>query len=72
MYLGKVHLVLASDVNLDGDANKMKYMDCIKGWQRFTPNLVPWRASGNHITVLKTPHVTELSARLSESIPEEP
>ncbi len=69
-FFGKTRLVLVSDTELDNAANETKFMNSIEGWRRFAPNLIPWRGPGNHITILKTPYVSDLANWLSDSLPD--
>jgi len=65
MYFGSTRLILVSDPNLDNAANETKFMNSINGWRRFAPDLIPWRGSGNHVTVLRIPYVNVLANWLS-------
>jgi thioesterase domain-containing protein/aryl carrier-like protein len=66
VYPGPVRLVLVSDTALDGAVNDQKFLESFNGWRCFAPNLVPYQGPGNHMTVLKPPHVNVLAGRLLE------
>jgi thioesterase domain-containing protein len=61
IYQGPVQLVLVDDKKLDREANLMEQERVVKGWKRWAPNLVSACAPGNHMTVLKPPHVHSLA-----------
>jgi thioesterase domain-containing protein len=60
-HLGAVQLVLVDESKLDHAANGRRQEDIVKKWKRWAPNLIYQRAPGNHMTVLKAPHVLELA-----------
>jgi thioesterase domain-containing protein len=60
LYSGLVQLVLADDKRLDQDANRRKHEYIVEGWKRWAPNLLCTHISGNHVTMLKPPHVCDL------------
>jgi thioesterase domain-containing protein len=60
-YLGAVRLVLVNESKLDQAANRQRQEDIAKKWKRWAPNLIYRHAHGNHMTVLKVPHVLELA-----------
>jgi amino acid adenylation domain-containing protein len=60
-YLGAVQLVLVNESKLDQAANRQRQEDIAKKWKRWAPNLIHRHAHGNHMTVLKVPHVLELA-----------
>ena len=59
-YPGPVRLVLVRDAKDDEATCQKKHEQTATGWQRFAPELVTWRGPGNHMTVLKPPHVVTL------------
>jgi thioesterase domain-containing protein len=61
VYPEPLRLVLVSDSSLDYQANQGKFLASVNGWRRFAPNLVAWHGPGNHMTVLKPPHVSVLA-----------
>lgn len=60
-YTGSLSLVLVDDPKLDSDANRRAREESIDGWRRWAPNLTWVRLPGNHMTVLKHPHVKALA-----------
>ena len=38
-----------------------KHKETTAGWQRFAPELVTWCGPGNHMTILKAPHIETLA-----------
>jgi amino acid adenylation domain-containing protein len=67
-YPGPVRLVLVRDVKDNEAASRKKHQETVAGWQRFAPGLVTWRGPGNHMTVLKPPHVATLTDWLRASL----
>ena len=65
VYPGLLRIVLVDDSHLDEEANRRRYEQNIAGWQRWALDIVPWHGPGNHMTVLKPPHVYSLAAWLS-------
>lgn len=59
-YLDPVHLVLLRDTKADNQTNWRKFSDNIDQWRHWAPTLISWVGPGNHITGLKTPHVSVL------------
>jgi len=57
-----VRLVLARDPELDEAANQRRFAETVAGWRRWAPGLQVTVASGNHVTVLKPPHVASIAA----------
>jgi thioesterase domain-containing protein len=64
-YMGPVQLVLVDDSRLDHAANRRRHELVVQGWKRWAPNLIYLKAPGNHMTVLKSPHVLELARFIS-------
>jgi thioesterase domain-containing protein/aryl carrier-like protein len=61
VYPDTVWLALAHDPKKDLQANEKSFESVVTGWRRWAPDLAIWRSSGNHMTMLRQPHVTELS-----------
>jgi thioesterase domain-containing protein len=61
---GPVRLVLVNDPACDDAANEQLFAETIQGWRRWAPHLVFFRAAGNHMTALKSPHVQSLASCL--------
>jgi thioesterase domain-containing protein len=57
-----VRLVLARDPYLDEETNQRRFAEAAEGWRRRAPDLRVTVASGNHVTVLKQPHVASIAA----------
>ena len=55
------HFVLLPDTRLDEVSNQREHDTALRGWRTFAPSLVEWRGPGNHMTILKPPHVEELA-----------
>jgi thioesterase domain-containing protein len=60
-YRGALSLALASDPRLGAGENVRLQADVFAGWQRWAPAATRWNAPGNHLTMLKPPHVRLLS-----------
>jgi amino acid adenylation domain-containing protein len=67
-----VHLVLVDDSKLDRDHNGARQRQIRDTWRRYAPALTLVRAPGNHVTVLKSPHVTTLSSIVKNIVTREP
>ena len=61
IYPGPVRLVLVRDAKDDEAACLKKHKETTAGWQRFAPELVTWCGPGNHMTILKPPHIETLA-----------
>jgi thioesterase domain-containing protein len=61
VYEGPVRLVFVSDTRMDAEANRRAQQDSFAQWKRWAPNVQSWIGPGNHMTVLKKPHVHELA-----------
>jgi thioesterase domain-containing protein len=59
-YHGAVRLVVIAGSQIDGPRNEHENQTKILGWQRFAPQITYWKGPGNHMTILKPPHVAEL------------
>jgi thioesterase domain-containing protein len=57
VYAGPLSLVLVGD--------EPGFEETVSGWRRWAPGLVASRGAGNHMTVLKSPHVKSLASLLS-------
>jgi arthrofactin-type cyclic lipopeptide synthetase C len=67
-YPGPMRLVLVRTATDDEATCRKKHRRIAAGWQRFAPELVTWRGPGNHMTILKPPHVAALVDWLSASL----
>jgi thioesterase domain-containing protein len=59
-YPGPVQLLLADDDRLDQHTNQRNHEHAVEGWKQWAPNIVYTHAPGNHMTMLKQPHVYDL------------
>jgi arthrofactin-type cyclic lipopeptide synthetase C len=66
IYAGPVQLAIADDQRLDEAANQWNQRVTVEGWTKWAPNTKFQRVPGNHVTILKRPHVSVL-ARLVRS-----
>jgi thioesterase domain-containing protein len=66
-YPGPVRLILVDDVRLDGAGNRRRQEETVQGWRAWCPSLSLATAPGNHLTVLKPPHVNFLASVLNFS-----
>jgi hypothetical protein len=57
-----VHLVLVNDRLLDEEANQKNKERLVDEWKFWAPDLIYKSAPGNHMTVLKPPHVLDLAS----------
>jgi len=64
-YDGPMHLILVDDGRVDEGTNRSRHEETVAQWRRWAPRVVPSRGPGNHVTVLKSPHVAELAAHLT-------
>jgi len=67
VYEGPVQLVQVDHPKWDTQRNREKQERLAEGWKRWAPNLFQTHAPGNHMTILKQPHVRAL-ARLIQSV----
>jgi thioesterase domain-containing protein len=67
-YFRPVHLLLPGGPKVDEPANRREREGRIAEWRRWAPNLVASMLPGNHMTVLKTPHVLGLAAILEVAL----
>jgi hypothetical protein len=51
---------MGAGAGLSNGVDEQNFTETLVGWERFAPNVVPWRGPGNHMTVLKMPHVIDL------------
>ena len=63
-YPGLVQLVLAEDDEFAQSTSPQTKESTLEGWRLWAPNLVYVQARGNHITMLKPPHLHNLVQRL--------
>jgi thioesterase domain-containing protein len=61
VYTCPVYLALAHDPKKDQQANEIGFEKRVAGWRRWAPSLAVWRSPGNHMTMLRRPHVSALS-----------
>ncbi|MDD5035056.1 MAG: alpha/beta fold hydrolase, partial [Methylococcaceae bacterium] len=66
IYSGAVRLVLVGDDRLTEKADRQLRETIIAGWKRWAPELTVCRGGGNHMSVLKPPHVKVLVDGLLE------
>jgi thioesterase domain-containing protein len=67
IYPDPVRLVLASDPKNGREANEKSFESRGAGWRRWAPNLTIWHSPGNHMTLLRQPHVAVLSEWLTST-----
>ena len=60
-YSPPAQLVFTDDPKLDRDANDRKHRGLAQMWKRWAPNLRWMRGAGNHMTILKSPHVHSIA-----------
>ncbi|MDD5036105.1 MAG: amino acid adenylation domain-containing protein, partial [Methylococcaceae bacterium] len=61
VYSGPVRLVLVGDERLAEEADRQRRETIVAGWKRWAPDLTDWLGEGNHMTLLKPPHVKILA-----------
>jgi thioesterase domain-containing protein len=59
-YFGQIQLILVHDPKLEENVSK-RQGHVVESWKHWAPNLVCLHAPGNHMTVLKAPHVFTLA-----------
>ncbi len=67
-YLGPLNLVLASVQNLPVRRQELAMVQRAQEWRKVAPGLTCYRATGNHMTILKEPHVKKI-AQLLQTLP---
>jgi thioesterase domain-containing protein len=65
-FTGPVRLVLVDDPRLDAARNEQKHRDAIGAWKYWAPELRCVRGPGNHLTMMKAPHVKTLATLLQD------
>jgi thioesterase domain-containing protein len=60
-YFGPLRLVLAPEPRPDEHAGRHQQRDVLQGWRQWAPNITHWQGQGNHMTVLRHPHVQALA-----------
>lgn len=55
-------LVLVPDARLSAQDNQRKADATVDGWRQLLPQLGHWTGEGNHMTILRPPHVNGLAA----------
>jgi thioesterase domain-containing protein len=68
VYPGPVQLILVDNPKLDQDANRRSQECIVDGWKQWAPNLVCTCAPGNHMSVLKPPHVQTVARLLQNAM----
>jgi thioesterase domain-containing protein len=64
-YEGPVNLILVDNPKLSGHLNESEHQKLVERWRRWAPNLKYFHAPGNHMSVLKPPHVEALARILA-------
>jgi thioesterase domain-containing protein len=67
-YSGPMRLVLVDELKLDEIGNWRNQQLIMSRWKHWAPNLEYVHGPGNHLTVLKPPHVKILAALLQEEL----
>ena len=60
-YAGPIHLAVARRMHSSPADHEQEFAQSVCGWQLWAPHLSARRCPGNHITLLKYPHVQSLS-----------
>lgn len=60
-FQGPLRLVLIADALIDEQANGRQHHKVLEGWRQWAPNVTYWHGPGNHMTILKPPHVNALA-----------
>ncbi|MDP5209824.1 non-ribosomal peptide synthetase [Microbulbifer sp. 2205BS26-8] len=63
-YIAPMNLILVDEPMLSEESNRELFTANTNQWQRWAPKLTVWKGPGNHVSVLKPPHVKTLSAWL--------
>jgi len=61
-------LVLVTDSRISEQANQEKQRAALEGWKRFAPELRVGHGPGNHMTILKPPHLQSLVQWWTQSL----
>jgi thioesterase domain-containing protein len=61
IYTEPASLILADDPRRDHSSNESRREQVVNRWRNWIPNLVYSQATGNHLTMLKSPHANSLS-----------
>jgi amino acid adenylation domain-containing protein len=61
LYPDRLDLVVAADPRLDAATNRKQHDDLAERWRRWAPELHRWDGPGNHVSILKPPHVHALA-----------
>jgi arthrofactin-type cyclic lipopeptide synthetase C len=61
---GHTQLILVDDRRCDAETNRRQHAEAARAWERWAPALKTTYGSGNHITMLKAPHVANLAAQI--------
>jgi thioesterase domain-containing protein len=70
IYAGPARLVLVEDNAVGTNANSLKQKEIVEGWRRWVADLRYAHAPGNHLTVLKLPHVHAVAQFVQQSLNE--
>jgi thioesterase domain-containing protein len=65
VYPDPLRIVMVNEIGYDEEANQRQFLETARGWQRWAPALSSCVGPGNHMTVLKEPHVRDLAALLA-------
>jgi arthrofactin-type cyclic lipopeptide synthetase C len=60
-YAGPIDFVCIDDENADAQTNRRQQDELVSGWMRWAPRVRRWNGPGNHLTILKDPHVRRLA-----------
>ncbi len=67
VYPGPVRMVLVDDPECGDAENAHRFAETLAGWRRLAPGVECSRGGGNHMTVLKSPHVHHLASLLADA-----
>lgn len=70
-FSGRATLVLAANDRVGWQQDRSERGEMTVGWRYWLPQLNCRQASGNHVTMLKAPHVRELALQLDSRLAEE-
>lgn len=60
-FIGPVNLVLADDPKQTSQANQLNHQNLVKRWEVWAPKLACFHSPGNHMTMLRAPHVETIA-----------
>lgn len=61
VYQHPAYFIFMDDRRSNIETNRRRQMKMIAGWKRIASNILCWRAPGNHMTALKSPHVSAVA-----------